>query len=156
MNLEQISSRIIVRTPRSSRLREAAQLMKTHHVGALIVTEDSPDDTRVAGIVTDRDLVLKALADGIGPEDAMVSDVMTEGLVTIDRAAEVHSAVEMMRANGVRRLGVTGDDGTLVGIVSLDDVVGAAAAELAAMSGVIRIEREREIEQSIQLPLIAL
>jgi len=156
MDLEQISSRTIVRAPRSCRLREAAQLMKTHHVGALIVTEDPPEDTRVAGIVTDRDLVLKAMADGIGPEDAMVSDVMTEGLVTLSANAGVHAAVEAMRANGVRRLGVTAADGTLLSIVSLDDVVGAMAAELAGLAGVIRIEREREIEQSIQLPLIAL
>jgi CBS domain-containing protein len=156
MDLEQISSRTIVRAPRSCRLREAAQLMKVHHVGALIVTEDPPEDTRVAGIVTDRDLVLKAMADGIGPEDAMVSDVMTEGLVTLAGVAGIHAAVETMRANGVRRLGVTAPDGTLLSIVSLDDVVGAMAAELAGLAGVIRIEREREIEQSIQLPLIAL
>jgi CBS domain-containing protein len=147
MNLEQISSRPVIRAPRSSSLRQAALLMRRHHVGALVVTDDPPQQRSVVGFVTDRDLVLQAAAEGIGPDDATLADVMTEGLVTIERGAGAHAAMEAMRQNGVRRLGVTDDNGVVVGIVSFDDLVAAVAVELASLAGVIESEREREAQQ---------
>ncbi|HEU0203787.1 MAG TPA: CBS domain-containing protein [Burkholderiaceae bacterium] len=163
MNVGQISSRNIVRVPRSCRLQEAAALMRDFHVGALIVTDDAPADDHAIGIVTDRDLVLKALAEGIGPQEASLGDVMTEGLATVHEAADVHTAMETMREHGVRRVIVTATDGTLVGVVSLDDVIDALAAqftssattahdlalasEVETLAGIIWKEREREVEE---------
>lgn len=163
MNVGQISSRNIVRVPRSCNLQRAAGLMRDFHVGALIVTDDEPDDDRAVGIVTDRDLVLHALAEGVGPNEAVLSDVMTEGLATIEHSADIHAAMERMREHGVRRLVVTAEDGSLVGVASLDDVIDALSAqyassattahelalasELETLAGIIWNEREREVEE---------
>ena len=155
MNLERISSRPVVRAPSSCRLQEAAGLMRRHHVGALVVTDDAPDEGRVLGIVTDRDLVLKAIAEGIGPGEATLGDVMTEGLATVERGADVRAAMETMRTNGVRRLGVTDGDDVIVGFVSFDDLVTGLATEFTSLAGIIETEREREVEENMELPLAA-
>ncbi|HZP91562.1 MAG TPA: CBS domain-containing protein [Burkholderiales bacterium] len=147
MNVERIYSRNIVRVPRSSTLRDAAILMRDYHVGALLVTEDAPNEDRVMGIVTDRDLVLQAMAEGIGPDDATIGEVMTPDLVTIEGEADLHEAMETMRENGVRRLAVTADSGALVGVVSFDDVVDALAAEVGSLAGILKSEREFESAQ---------
>ncbi|HTT13536.1 MAG TPA: CBS domain-containing protein [Burkholderiaceae bacterium] len=148
MNLDQISSRAVVRAERSCRLQHAAGLMRKHHVGALVVTDDPPNEGEVVGIVTDRDLVVKALAEGIGPGEATLSDVMTDGLATVERDADVRQAIEVMRENGVRRLGVVDDEGVVVGFVSFDDVLAGIAEEIATLAGVLKSEREREVEDN--------
>lgn len=144
MKVGRICSRGIVSVRRKASLGEAAEMMKTHHVGALLVTDDTEGADRAVGVVTDRDLVLYALAEGIGPTDACVEDVMTPAVATISSEAGLFDAAEAMRASGVRRLAVNDDNGTLVGIVSLDDVVDAIAAELGSLALALRSERERE------------
>jgi CBS domain-containing protein len=167
MNAGELSTRTIVRVPRSCRLQAAAELMRQNHVGALIVTEDAPDDGHAIGILTDRDIVLNAVAEDIAPNDAMAVDVMTEGLATVDASADLHAVMTTMREHGVRRLVVTAEDGTLAGIASFDDVIDALAAqftaaagtgreaalatEVEALAGVVRSERLREIETQAEL-----
>lgn len=147
MNIERIYSRHIISAPRSCTLQEAALLMREYHVGALVVTDEEPNPRRAVGIVTDRDLVLRGTAEGVTPEDGTLEDVMTDDISTIPNDADTHEALETMRGDGVRRLVVTSGDGTLVGIVSMDDIVDAIAAELASLTGLIRSERERELAQ---------
>jgi CBS domain-containing protein len=147
MNIDRIYSRNIVGAPRSSSLEEAAGLMRQYHVGALVVTDDAPCTDRAIGIVTDRDFVVRGLADGIAAT-LTIGELATGALFSIAEHADIHEAMETMRTEGVRRLLVTGDGGAIVGIVSLDDVVDALAAELSSLAGVIRGERDREIEES--------
>ena len=170
MNVGEIRSRNIVRAPRSCPLLQAAILMGQHHVGALLVTEDRPNEDRVVGIVTDRDLVLRAMALGLGPGDATLGDVMSSELTTIRADSLLHDAIEEMRRQGVRRLGVTAEDGALVGLISFDDVVDAIAARLAAsakdasdlamaaefeaLSGILRTARNREENQNDAAPFV--
>jgi CBS domain-containing protein len=170
MNVGEIRSRNIVRAPRSCALLQAAILMRQHHVGALLVTEDPPNDDRVVGIVTDRDLVLRAMALGLGPGDATLGDVMSSELTTIRADSLLHDAIEEMRRQGVRRLGVTAEDGALVGLISFDDVVDAIAARLAAsakdasdlamaaefeaLSGILRTARNREENRNDAAPFV--
>lgn len=170
MNVGQIHSPNLVRVPRSGSLHQAALLMRQHHVGALLVTADPPDNARVIGIVTDRDLVLRGLAMGIGPGDAALGDLLTGGLVTIDAEAGLRDAVEVMRREGVRRLGVTDQRSELVGLVSFDDLVDAiaarfaqsaanasdlaVAAEMEALAGILRTERVREEDGTDAAPFV--
>lgn len=170
MTVADIRSRNIVRAPRSASLREGALLMRRHHVGALLVTDAAAGEERVVGIVTDRDLVLQATAAGIGPDDGTLGEVMSSDLATIAADAPWHDAVEEMRRQGVRRLGVTvGDE--LIGLVSFDDVIDAIAArvagsakdpndlamaaELEALAGILRTEREREQSRNGTPPFAA-
>lgn len=144
MKVKRIYSRDIVRAPRSCSLEGAAMLMRKHHVGLLVVTEDAPEEERAIGVLTDRDMVLQAMADGIGPRDTSIGEIMTPRLATISENADVFEALESMRTNAVRRLAVSGEKGALVGVVSLDDVIDAFGAELASLAAVIRSEYKRE------------
>ena len=147
MNVARIYTRTVVSVPRSHTLQQAAVLMRRYHVGALLVTEDEPNVERAIGIVTDRDLVVQAMAEGVHPGEVCVDEVMTPEIAVVAEAADAHEAMVTMRDRGVRRLAVTGGGGAVVGILSLDDIVDAMSIELDNLAGVIRSERGREIEQ---------
>jgi len=144
MKVERVYSRSIVGVPRSSDLRNAAALMHKYHVGALIVTGDDPNDPTVEGILTDRDIVVQAVAIDLSPREVTVGDVMTPVVATIREDASLHEALETMKSGGIRRLVVTDKDNRICGFLSLDDVIDGLAAELASLSGLIRNERLRE------------
>ncbi|MEO5677705.1 MAG: CBS domain-containing protein [Usitatibacter sp.] len=99
--------------------------MRRFQVGTLLVMEDPPAAGLPIGIVTDRDLALQ----GFASEASTVGSVMTPVLATIDEEADVHEAFETKRANGVRRLVVTGPGRGLRGILSIDDVVDGLSAD---------------------------
>jgi CBS domain-containing protein len=143
MNVERVFSRNIVYVQRSALLEQAAKLMRDHHVGALLVTGNGPAGTPV-GVITDRDLVIRALASGTGPRDCTVGEIMSRALASVPRSAQVFEALEIMRANGMRRLAVIDPDGSAVGIVSADDIAGALAAEFASFSGILASELGHE------------
>ena len=69
---------------------------------------------------------------------------MTPALASVPARADLHEALETMRSDGLRRLVVTGDDGGIVGIISLDDIIDELAADLSSLAGIVRRERERE------------
>jgi CBS domain-containing protein len=144
MKVTRIYTRNIISATRSSTLQEAAKLMRDNHVGALLITEDAPNDDRAVGILTDRDLVVHAIAEQLDPERVTVDEIMTPEIAGIDRDADVHHAMHTMRELGVRRLAVTSEDGAVVGVLSLDDIVDALAVEMSSLAGVIRSERVHE------------
>jgi CBS domain-containing protein len=96
---------------------EAAKLMRDGDIGAVIVTEA---DT-VSGIVTDRDIVVRAVADGQDPDEARVGDVCSSDVKTLAPEDDLSEAVEQVRSANVRRLPVV-EDGKPVGILSLGDL----------------------------------
>lgn len=98
-------------------LDEAARLMKEHDVGPVLVTEQE----KVTGIVTDRDIVVRAIAEGKSPDETKVSDVSSAELETLTPDDSVDDAVQKMRQAKVRRLPVV-EDGKPVGIVSIGDL----------------------------------
>ncbi len=145
MIIENFFTPSVVYVRRSTCLQEAAAIMRSSHVGALVVIDDRPDSDLPVGIVTDRDLVIKAMADGLSPYGCTVGQIMTEALATVLRSDTLKHALELMRERGVRRLAVAEPDGALAGIISLDDIVDAAGAEFGAMHGIVRNEIAREI-----------
>ena len=145
MNVDRIFTQNAIRIPRSATLADAAALMRDHHVGALLVTEDAADNHRVLGIVTDRDLVIQAVAEGVAPRECTVGEVMTRALATVQRSADLREALEAMRRNGVRRLAVVDGIGEPVGMVSMDDILAALGTELASLAAVVRSELDHEI-----------
>ena len=147
MKVERVYTRSIVGVPRSSDLRNAAALMHKYHVGALLVTADDPNDMTVEGFITDRDIVVQAVALDLAPCEVTVGDVMTPVVATIGEQADLHEALEMMRSAGIRRLVVTDADNRIVGFLSLDDVIDGLAADFASLAGLIKNERAREVAQ---------
>ena len=153
MHVSRLYSRDVVTIAQSRSLREAAALMGEHHVGCLIVTDDAAVNRRAIGIVTDRDLVVQAIAAGADPNETPVADVMTPQLARISEGADAHRALERMAELGVRRLAVTRDTGEILGVLSFDDLVDGMAVEMADLARIVRQERTRE--QSAMLPGIA-
>ncbi|MEU9208009.1 CBS domain-containing protein [Streptomyces sp. NPDC048415] len=94
-----------------------ARLMRDQNIGAVLVTEDD----RLRGLVSDRDLVVRALAEGGDPEQTTVAKACSEDLVTVSPDEDLDHAVELMREHSIRRIPVV-DDGHPVGIVSLGDM----------------------------------
>ena len=147
MKVERIYTRSIVGTTRACSIEEAARTMRKFHIGALLVMDDEPDSREVVGIVTDRDLVLQAVAEGLVPGEVTVGEVMTPEVVAVPEDADLHEALERMRAAGVRRLLVKQADGAPAGILSLDDVVDGLSADLASLAHVVKSERRGETNE---------
>ena len=100
--------------------QEAAQLMKTEDVGSLPIVEDG----RLVGVITDRDLAIRALAEGRGSETA-VTEIASKDVVTIDPQQSIEEAARLMAEHQVRRLPVVEEDGRLVGMLAQADVAQA-------------------------------
>ncbi len=138
MKVGDICTREIVTTDHVATLEQAAALMREYHVGALLVTQDTPDGPMAAGVVTDRDLVVLAMARGIAPQQAAVGQLVSGRLVTVPAEAGVDDAIDVMQSAGVRRVLVTAGDGRLEGIVSLDDLLEALVDQVAGLARAVR------------------
>lgn len=114
---------------------QAAQQMLAQDVGTLVVTGA---DRRPEGIITDRDIVLRCIAEGRFPDRTKVRDVMTDAVHTIYEDAEVEAALETMADREVRRLIVVDDGERVVGIVSLDDFLEGVAATAEDIGRLLR------------------
>ena len=134
MKIARLFTRKIVATTRSAQIAEAAAAMQRFGVGSLLVMEDPPAVGPPVGIVTDRDLALQ----GFASESSHVGSVMTPVVATVHEGADVHEALELMRAHGVRRLVVTDGKDILRGILSIDDIVDGLSADLAAAAAVLK------------------
>jgi CBS domain-containing protein len=100
-------------------LMDAARIMKNLDIGPLPVCLGN----RLLGMVTDRDITVRATAEGLDPCQTPVRDVMTPEAVCCHESDDVRAAAQMMQAAQLRRLLVVDEDGLLVGIVSLADIV---------------------------------
>jgi CBS domain-containing protein len=98
-------------------IQEAAEVMRDKDIGPVIVTENGD----VAGILTDRDIVIRAVAEGRDPGEAKVGDVCTRNVTTVSADQSVDDAIQVMRDADVRRVPVVDGDEP-VGIVSLGDL----------------------------------
>ena len=100
-------------------LLESAQKMRDLNVGPLPVCGD---DDRLAGIITDRDIAVRAVAEGRDPKTTLVRDVMTPGIIHCYEDEDVSDAAHLMEQNQVRRLVVLNRNKRMVGILSLGDL----------------------------------
>ena len=96
---------------------EAARIMRDRDIGDVIVLQNGD----VGGIVTDRDIAIRGVADGRDPQSTSVSEVCTTGIEAIEPSASVDDALRKMRDADIRRLPVV-EGGRAVGIVSLGDL----------------------------------
>lgn len=101
---------------------EAAQLMETDDIGSLPIL----DGEQLAGMVTDRDIVVRAVAKGKDPRGMPVSEVASSELITIHANDDLADALRLMASQQVRRLPVVDEDNRLVGILAQADIAGEA------------------------------
>ena len=131
--IEKFVKRVVTAMPQT--LAAVARLMEQHNVGAVVLAENH----RPVGIVTDRDLALHIAAHGV-PLQAPAARVMSTPVMTVGRDDGVFDTTQSMMESGVRRLPVVDEDGRLVGLVTLDDLLRVLGRELSNLLDGIRSE----------------
>ena len=134
MRVGDVVQRAPITLPPHGTIRQAAQLMGSKGVGSIVVV----DGQRLVGIVTDRDIVRRAVARGLA-DDARVDGIMSAPLVTIDADADLRHAFDVLHGHAVRRLAAV-RDGVLVGILSVDDLLVCLSSDLANLARPVTAE----------------
>jgi CBS domain-containing protein len=113
-----VMTRQVVYLPEGTMLDEAAQVMRDQGIGDVVVTRGPT----MVGLVTDRDIVVRALAESLPITSTTLGTITSHELIMVEQSATVEEAVQAMRERGVRRLLVCDPDRKVVGILSLSDV----------------------------------
>lgn len=130
MSTGRICSRSVVVVGPGESVREAARRMDQYSVGTLVVEEDEA----LLGILSDRDIAIRCVARDLDPDTDTVGDVMTSPVRSVEEATPIEDALALMAGAGVRRLPVVDvDDGRVIGILSVDDVLGLLSEEIATI-----------------------
>ena len=144
MSIKDLCNRELVTVGRDDTVFKAAELMRHNHVGDVLVVEKKLDTTIPLGIVTDRDVVVEVVAPGLDPKVMTVGDIMLPHLSTVKEDAEVFDAIRLMTGNGIRRLPVIDKYGSLLGILTLDDLLMMMAKESFGIAMLLNNERRNE------------
>lgn len=137
MSVGRICTRYVDLADPEETVQAAARRMLERKVGTLVILDQAK---RPVGLLTDRDLVLRVLAQGQDPRQTSVGAVMTKEPKTVTEGTPIEQALALMRSGAFRRLPVVGGDGTLVGLVSLDDILSLLAEALREVGTLV--ERE--------------
>jgi CBS domain-containing protein len=137
-------SRALVTATLDASVKDAAHLMRTHHVGAVVVVDGHDAPRRPLGLVTDRDIVVEVVAAGLAPDAVRVSAIVRRSPIVVNEGASCAEAIRLMAVNGIRRIPVVDNQGALVGIVSYDDVMVQWVGPLVALSDLAGRERSFE------------
>jgi CBS domain-containing protein len=116
---------------------DVAALMRKHHVGDVVVVEQTAASRIPIGIVTDRDIIMETVAPEVDPKVFTAGDIMSAPVVTVNEGEGLIETLRLMRNNKVRRMPVVTDAGTLFGIVTVDDIINLLAMELSMMTAAI-------------------
>jgi CBS domain-containing protein len=144
MNAGEICNRDVVFAYRDTGVVEAARLMREHHVGSLVVVVERAGERIPVGILTDRDIVIAAVAQARDPRTLQVADVMSEGLFVVREQDGLAEVLRAMREHGVRRVPVVTPNGALAGLLTMDDLLELVAEELGDFVRTVGRERLRE------------
>jgi len=130
---------------RGTKVSEAAQLMRKHHVGDVVVVDQVNGREVPCGMVTDRDIVITVIAQGVDPEGVMLGDMMSSDIVVGRETDGVADTIQVMRTKGVRRLPIVDALGALVGIVTADDLLALLSEEMNSLTTLVAREQRREL-----------
>ena len=118
MNAEDIMTPTVISISSDTSLFEAAKVMRDNDVGSLIVMSDN----NIAGIVTDRDIIVRGISEGLDPKSTPVQHCMTSGCVCARTDDSIEKLADLMEEKMVRRVLVVDQDNRLVGMVSIGDI----------------------------------
>ncbi len=149
MRVGEVCNREVVVIGRDATLLEAAKLMRSQHVGDVVVVEERDTNRIPVGILTDRDMVIALIAEEVPLNAVSVGDVMSFELIIARESDGLFDTVEHMRDRGVRRLPVVAENGSLVGILAVDDVLDLLAEQLTALGRLVACERRHEEQRRV-------
>ena len=144
MKTGELCNREVITASRDTSIEEAARLMRDHHVGSLVVVESRDGRTEPVGILTDRDIVIEVIAEAVALDEVVVGDVMSFALLKVTEDENILETTQRMRARGVRRAPVIKKDGSLAGIIAIDDILQLLSEELLTVSRLMSREAEQE------------
>lgn len=144
MKIGECCNREVVFAEKDTEILDTAKLMKKHHVGDLVVVEKGDGVTRPVGMLTDRDLVVEVMAGEVPPKEITAADVMSLEIQTVREEEGVWETLERMRDLGVRRMPVVDGEGSLVGLITMDDLLELFAEAMDNMTQLIKGEVRRE------------
>jgi CBS domain-containing protein len=133
MSLTKYVKRIGCLSPRASVL-EASQEMKSKGIGTVVIISD---DYRPIGLLTDRDVTMRVVAEQKSPEKTTIEEVMTTDVVSLPQDASIRAATEAMRDKGVRRIPIIDENGRVSGIVTFDDLMLLLGMEMGNLANAI-------------------
>jgi CBS domain-containing protein len=147
MSIGEYCNREVVVAQKGESVYEAARLMRRHHVGNVVVVEQREENTFPVGILTDRDLVVELLAPQVDPDSLTIGDVMSAELLSVTEETALLDAIKLMRSKGVRRLVVVTAEGTLAGLLAVDDILELVVEQLSDLTALIANEYRQEQQQ---------
>lgn len=118
MKVKDVMTRDVISVSPKTNVIEAAKKMKSANIHTVLVIQNR----KLAGIVVDRDLVLRVLAEGKDPAKIHVDEIMTRGPITVEPETSVLDAGKLMKKHKISRLPVVDNNGVVVGIVSEADL----------------------------------
>lgn len=142
MPISDLCSKELVSMQKGATLQDAARLMKKHHVGGIVVVE-SQESNKPVGIITDRDIVLHVVADGL-PVSTSVQTVMSKDIAKVSAGAGIAEVVDQMEEKAIRRMIVVDKAGMACGLVSSDDILQLVARELNGLGKLVGRQLEKE------------
>jgi len=110
---------------------DVARIMGEKNVGSVVVISS---DNRPAGILTDRDLAVRVMAQEKNPGEVRAEEVMTRDVITFQDSMGIYEAIRKMTDEGIRRMPVVDDAGKLIGIVTMDDIIRMLGEEMAIIA----------------------
>jgi CBS domain-containing protein len=139
MTIESLLSRPVSTLPPHATCAEAARRMSRQNIGSVVIEENGAP----VGVVTDRDLALRVIAEELDPAGVTVGQVMSPFPAFSNAHRGIHEALDVMLEMGVRRLPAVNAKGTVVGMLSLDDILIELAEELGKVKRLLEVERSR-------------
>ncbi|MFZ5796900.1 MAG: CBS domain-containing protein [Thermodesulfobacteriota bacterium] len=144
MSTGEFCTREVIITEKETSILEVAQLMRTYHVGDVIVVERRGETNVPVGIITDRDIVVEVIAQEVDLNAVTVGDVMSYELLSVRQDEGIWEALLQMCDRGVRRIPVVNEAGGLEGHLALDDMIELLAEELSLLAKIAASGQERE------------
>jgi CBS domain-containing protein len=145
MTVGEVCKRGVVVAAKDETIVDAANHMRASHVGDLVVVEDRKGRRVPIGMITDRDIVVGAVAANSGHiETLLVGDIMNADVVTARETEPLEAALKKMEEHGIRRLPVVDGNGALVGIVTLDDVLQVLTEQQIGLVKIVAEEQRHE------------
>lgn len=148
MNVGRVCTREVVFVHESESLHAATELMRNKRVGSVVVCKEAESQRLPVGMITDRDVAMAALQSEGRLAGILARQAMSRNPLVIPEEEDVADALERMRSHGVRRAPVVGTDGTLVGLISIDDLLDVLVEQLSSIVHLIA----RQMRPSSKLP----
>ena len=144
MKVGEYCNKYVVAIAASADAADAAKLMRTHHVGFLVVHREGDVLRKPIGVLTDRDLVLGVMARDVDPYAVTVEDIMSRQPLTASEGDQLSDLLQGLRLAGFRRAPVVDARGALTGIMTIDDAIEVITGLMCDVAGSIKSEQRQE------------